>query len=105
MDACGENLSFAKGLDHAVAHLLAVLGIELEIQRDQGAQEIAEGHIHWRHIVEGAEAHAQEALGELRRLGGQPVDQIGCKRPRGSSPDPPVAMRMRSAMRFWNARE
>ena len=56
---------------------MLILRHQLEIGGDHGAQEIAKGHVHWRQVVKGTDAHVQHALRGARGLAGDAVDQVG----------------------------
>ena len=53
-----------------------VVGDRIGVGRDDGAQELAEGDVDRRAVVEGADAHHQHVLRRLRRFGRQTVHQV-----------------------------
>ena len=78
-----DDAAAAKGLHERDPVVLVVHRIELEVRRHDRAQVVAEGDVDRRAVVERADAHLEDVLRRVRRLVGEPVDQVGMQLPGG----------------------
>ena len=71
------DAAIAERLDERQAVATRILGKEVGVGGDERAEEIAEGHVDRRQVVDGADAHVEHALREPHRFLGEPLREIG----------------------------
>ena len=70
-DVSGADSAAREGVNEGVPIAIRVIGHQVVIRGDQGAQVITKGDVDRRAVVNGSDADGQELLGKLRRILGQ----------------------------------